>query len=229
MTAGLELMLGALAGMVAGAALVPLTRRELAAAMDRSNDAVPGAEPVRTEAVTTSWHRGAMVFISGLLPGLVLFRAGWSIVAIPPLLLLLGLVQLAYCDMTRFLLPRTMVHCTAACVAASAVIVTAVTGDWHRLYVAALCGLGLFVLLFAINLMNPAWMAFGDVRLAPAVGLGLAWVSPLALLQGFFLANILAALVGLVLIGLQKGGRKTALPFGLYLAVASAAIVLLWS
>jgi prepilin signal peptidase PulO-like enzyme (type II secretory pathway) len=229
MTAGTELLLGALAGMGLGAALVPLTRRELAAAMDRAVDVIPGPEPVRAEVVNSNWQRVAMVFFSGLLPGLVLSRAGWSIVAIPPLLLLLGLVQLAYCDLTRFLLPKAVVHATTAAVAISEVAVTAATGHWHHLFLAALCGFGLFALFFAINLANPAWMAFGDVRLAPAVGLGLAWVSPLALLQGFFLANILAAIVGLVLISLQKGGRKTALPFGLYLAVASAAIVLLWS
>ena len=39
--------------------------------------------------------------------------------------------------------------------------------------------------LLRINLMNPRWMAFGDVRLSLVFGFGLAWVSPIALLQGF--------------------------------------------
>jgi prepilin signal peptidase PulO-like enzyme (type II secretory pathway) len=236
MTTGPEFMLGALVGLAAGAALVPLTRRELAAALTRASEHHDDAASTETVEPPASlpgegvwWHRAALIGASGVLPGLVILRAGWSVVALPPLLLLLGLVQLAYCDMTRFLLPKTMVHATTACVAAGALVAAATTGDWHRLFGAALCGLGLFALLLAINLMNPAWMAFGDVRLAPAVGLGLAWVSPLALLQGFFLANILAAVVGLVLMGLQRAGRKTALPFGLYLAAASAVIVLLWS
>ncbi|HVA10341.1 MAG TPA: A24 family peptidase [Acidimicrobiales bacterium] len=229
MSAAPELLFGALVGMATGAALIPLTRRELAAAIDRATDSEPGPPPAPTEVAAIAWHRLVLVLVSGLLPGIVIYRAGWSILAIPALVLVIGLVQLAYCDATKFLLPKTMVHATTASVAVSALIAAGVTGHWHRLAGAVLCSIGLFLLLLAINLMNPAWMAFGDVRLAPAVGLGLAWISPLALLQGFFLANILAAVVGLILMGLQRGSRKTALPFGLYLALASAVIVLLWS
>jgi leader peptidase (prepilin peptidase)/N-methyltransferase len=142
---------------------------------------------------------------------------------------LVALIQLAYCDLTQFLLPRTMVNATTAAVALSAVAVAATTGSWHRLLVAGGGGAALFGVLLAINLLNPAWMAFGDVRLAPAIGIGLAWIDPRALFQGFLLANVLAAVVGLVLMGLQRGGRKTALPFGLYLALGSAAVIFFWS
>ena len=41
-----------------------------------------------------------------------------------------------------------------------------------------------------VNLMNPRWMAFGDVRLSLVFGFGLAWVSPMALLQAFLYANL---------------------------------------
>ena len=50
-----------------------------------------------------------------------------------------------------------------------------------------------FGVFFALNLMNPRWLAFGDVRLSLVVGFGLAWVSPIALAEGFFCANLLAA------------------------------------
>ncbi|HWE67013.1 MAG TPA: hypothetical protein VG298_10255 [Acidimicrobiales bacterium] len=141
----------------------------------------------------------------------------------------MGLVQLAYCDLTRLLLPKAMVHATTLAVALSLVVAAGVTGDWHRAAGAALGGAGLFALLLTFNLLNPAWMAFGDVRLAPAVGLGLAWISPMALVEGFFLANVLTAVIGLVLMAIRRGGRKTAMPFGLYLAVASAVIVMAWN
>ena len=55
--------------------------------------------------------------------------------------------------------------------------------------------------------MNPRWIAYGDVRLSLVVGFGLAWVSPMALLDGFFYANLMAAVVGLVLIGLHRAKR----------------------
>ncbi|HEY2215724.1 MAG TPA: hypothetical protein VGH31_11750, partial [Acidimicrobiales bacterium] len=94
---------------------------------------------------------------------------------------------------------------------------------------AGIGGAALFALLFGINLMNPRWMAFGDVRLAPAVGLGLGWINLTALFQGFLLANLLTAVVGVALMAVQRGDRKTAMPFGLYLAIASAAVLFYWS
>ncbi len=221
---GLALVGGAAVGMAIGAALVPVTRRELAAAVARSNDTTRETAPP-----VVPWHRVVLVVASGLLPGLVLARAGWSVIALPPLFLLLGLVPLAYCDLTQLLLPKTMVHATTALVAINLLVATAATGQWHRGIAAVLCALGLFAVLLAINMVNPAWIAFGDVRLAPAVGLGLAWISPLALLQGFFLANLLAAVVGLVLMIGNRAGRKTVLPFGLFLALASAVVVFAWS
>jgi leader peptidase (prepilin peptidase)/N-methyltransferase len=213
---------GAVVGMAMGALLIPVTRRSLASAMARASEGVP-----RTHPNVARWHQWGLVIASGLLPAIVLARVGWSAETLPPLLLLLGLVQLAYCDLTEFLLPRPMVHATTASVAVAALIASSVTHDWHRFLVASAGGIGLFLLLFIINVMNPAWMAFGDVRLAPAVGLGLAWIGPLALFQGFFLANVLAAVVGLLLILGSRGTRKTALPFGLYLAVASALVIFL--
>ena len=134
--------------------------------------------------------------LSGLLPAYVLHRVGWSIIALPPLLLLVGLVQLAYCDLTRRLLPRTLVYALSGAVIVSGVIIAGVMHEWQRLLVVSLGGLAFFALFFVINLMNPRWMAFGDVRLSLVVGFGLAWVSPIALLEGFFLANLLAAVIG---------------------------------
>lgn len=224
MSVNFALIGGATMGMAAGALLIPATRRELAAATARADDVAWVPKPV-----LLTWQRLTLIVASGLVPGVVLHKVGWSIVAIPTLLMFLGLVQLAYCDAKRQLLPKTMVHATTLCVTLSAVVVAAVTNEWHRLFIAVLCSAGLSALLFAINLMNPAWMAFGDVRLAPVVGLGLAWISPLALLQGFILANLLAAAVGVTLIVSRKASRKAALPFGFYLAIAAGAIILLWT
>ncbi len=94
---------------------------------------------------------------------------------------------------------------------------------------ATLGGLVLFAVFFFINLMNPSWIAYGDVRLSLVVGFGLAWVSPMALLDGFFYANLMAAVVGLVLIGLHRAKRGSGLPFGLYLALAAALVLVIWS
>jgi leader peptidase (prepilin peptidase) / N-methyltransferase len=77
--------------------------------------------------------------------------------------------------------------------------------------------------------MNPRWLAFGDVRLSLVVGFGLAWVSPVALLEGFFVANLLAAIVGFSLMALRSAGRRSAVPFGLFLAIGAALVLATWS
>jgi leader peptidase (prepilin peptidase)/N-methyltransferase len=229
-SASVTLLGGAALGVAAGSLLVPFTRRELAASMARSS---PGETAVTSTAVTapriTTGQWVALAAASGLLPAYVLHRVGWSIIALPPLLLLVGLVQLAYCDLTRRLLPKTLVYALSAAVIVSGVVIAGVTHEWQRLLVASLGGLAFFALFFVINLMNPRWMAFGDVRLSLVVGFGLAWVSPIALLEGFFLANLAAAVVGFGLIALHRAERGSAVPFGLYLALGAALVLLTWS
>jgi leader peptidase (prepilin peptidase)/N-methyltransferase len=228
----LIIVAGATLGVAAGSLLVPLTRRELAAAVTRSSALATDSPVTVDEEVPpriTRRHRLVLVIVSGLLPAYVLHQAGWSPNAVPPLLLLIGLIQLAYCDLTRRLLPKTLVHALSAVVIASGVMVTLFTGEWHRLLVAALGGAVAFALFFAVNLMNPRWMAFGDVRLSLVFGFGLAWVSPLALLQAFLYANLLAIVITFVLIALHRADRRTALPFGLYMALGAAVVLLLWS
>jgi leader peptidase (prepilin peptidase)/N-methyltransferase len=231
MTPTITLLLGAMLGIAAGSLLVPVTRRELAAAVHRSaglTDASGSTESDDPPHITSrQWI--ALAIVSGLLPAYVLRRVGWSPNALPLLLLLIGLIQLAYCDLTRRLLPKTLVYALSFVVILSGVVVAAGTNDWHRLLVATFGGLAAFALFLAFNLMNPRWMAFGDVRLSLVFGFGLAWVSPTALLQAFLYANVLALVVGAALIALHRADRRTALPFGLYMALGAGLVLLLWS
>jgi leader peptidase (prepilin peptidase)/N-methyltransferase len=229
-SAPVALLGGAALGTVIGSVLVPLTRRELAASVVR---AAAADEPASTlncappRIGRSQWI--ALAAVSGLLPAYVLSRVGWSPNAVPPLLLLIGLVQLAYCDLTQRLLPKTLVHALSAAVIGSGLIVAISTGEWGRLIMASLGGMAAFALFFVINLMNPRWMAFGDVRLSLVFGFGLAWVSPMALFQGFLYANLLAVVIGLALIAVRRADRRTALPFGVYMALGAALVLLTWS
>ena len=227
---------GALIGSVAGAFMVPFTRRELAASLTRAADAdgasaTTSAMPTTTMSVPriTKGQWLALVAASGLLPAYVLHKVGWSIIALPPLLLLVGLVQLAYCDLTRRLLPKTLVWAMTATVILTEIIIAGIMHEWQRLLVATVGGLVFFALFFVINLINPSWIAFGDVRLSLGVGFGLAWVSPVALLEGFLYANLLAVFVRLALIAVHRAERKSGVPFGLYLAFGAAFALVTWS
>src|ERR1700759_197047 len=145
--------------MVLGSLLVPITRRALAASMLRAatGDEHPGSDVQSPPRIGPGpWIVLAAVF--GLLPAYVFPRAGWSLAALPPLLLLIGLIQLAYCDLTRRLLPKTLVYALSAAVIASGVIAASVLGEWDRFFQASLGGLACFALFFLVNLVNPRWM-----------------------------------------------------------------------
>ena len=246
-SAPIALLGGAAVGMTTAALLLPFTRRELAASLARSAGAASNVavaddattrnpSPVTATAVTpvapiqvAPWHEVALIVASGLVPAYVLNQVGWSIIALPPLLLLVGLIQLAYCDLTHRLLPKMLVYAVSAAVIVSGIVIAGVMHEWQRLVVASVGGAVFFAVLFGMNLMNPRWIAFGDVRLSLVIGFGLAWVSPVALLEGFFLANFFAAVIGLSLIAAHRADRKSAVPFGLYLALGTSLVLLTWS
>ena len=120
MSAPLALLAGAALGMAIGSLLVPLTRRELAASVVRATATEePAPQLDQTAPGIEGWQRIALAAVSGLVPAIVLYRVGWSLNALPPLLLLIGLVQLAYCDLTRQLLPKTLVYALSLAVIAS--------------------------------------------------------------------------------------------------------------
>jgi leader peptidase (prepilin peptidase)/N-methyltransferase len=237
MSTPLTVLGGAAIGMAAGSLIVPFTRRSLAASVARASTA--GADtpppPVAATADVTEPPRittrqwALLAVVSGLLPAYVLHKVGWSIIAFPPLLLLVGLVQLGYCDLVQRLLPKALVWALSAAVIVSGIVIAGVMHEWERLVVASIGGLAFFALFFVINLVNPRWMAFGDVRLSLVVGFGLAWVSWVALIEGLFFANLLAVIVGFFLIAAHKADRRSDVPFGLYLALGTALVLVTWS
>jgi leader peptidase (prepilin peptidase)/N-methyltransferase len=70
-------------------------------------------------------------------------------------------------------------------------------------------------------LVYPAGMGWGDVKLAGVLGMVLAWLSWAALLVGAFAGFLFGAIVGVAVIALGRGGRKTALPFGPFMILGA--------
>jgi len=64
-------------------------------------------------------------------------------------------------------------------------------------------------------------MGEGDVRLAPLLGLYLGWLNPGLVPVGLFLGSLLGAVAGVTAIVLLGGDRKTAIPFGPFLAAGT--------
>ena len=51
----------------------------------------------------------------------------------------------------------------------------------------------------------------------------------MALFQAFLYANLMAIVVGCTLMAVRRADRRTAMPFGLYMALGAALVLFLWS
>lgn len=142
---------------------------------------------------------------------------------LPALLAFLAsLLALACIDLELMILPKSIVYTALLMLAALLVLAASATSDWHRLMVAALCAIGWFVAFFALNALSPRLLGFGDVRLAPVLGLGLGWLGIRYVLLGFFAANFIGAVIGVTLIALKKMSRDQQIPYGVFLALGAA-------
>jgi leader peptidase (prepilin peptidase) / N-methyltransferase len=107
-------------------------------------------------------------------------------------------------------------------------------GRWDDLLRGALAGLALFAFYFLLAIIYPGGMGMGDVKLGGVLGLYLGWVSWGAVIVGTFAGFLLGAVIGIVVMVVGKGGRKTKVPFGpfmfigTYLAFAAAAPLVDW-
>ena len=98
-------------------------------------------------------------------------------------------------------------------------------GDWWSLARAAISAGALFAFYAVIALVHPAGMGLGDVKLSGILGMVLGYLSWSTLVIGGFLGFLLGAVVGVVLIAVGRGGRKTAVPFGPFM-IAGALLAL---
>lgn len=141
------------------------------------------------------------------------------------LALLSGLLALACIDLEHLLLPKKVIYPTLVIVAVFLVIAAAAYDSWDKLLVAVICAVGWFVAFFLLNLVSPRALGFGDVRLAPLLGLGLGWLGWRYVILGFFAGNVIGAVVGVVLIATKRMDRKQPVPYGVFLALGVAVAV----
>jgi leader peptidase (prepilin peptidase)/N-methyltransferase len=157
---------------------------------------------------------------AGLFAG-VAARIGFSWALPAYLVLAAGLLALACTDMEHLLLPKRIVYPVLGLFGALLVVAAAITGHWHNLFVAGISGAVWFAIFFAMNFISPRALGFGDVRLAPVLGLALGWLGVRYVLLGFFAANLIGAIIGIALIASKRMSRQQQIPYGVFLAVGT--------
>lgn len=211
--------------VAARAARIPLGAAEI-------NDAHPAhavgtLAPARQRGQAIPHRTVVVVLVTMICAGALAAHSGSSWALPAELALLPGAVPLGLGDVEWLLLPRGPVWWTAAATMTAITVGAAATGQWHRLLMAVLAAAVLSGLLAVLSLANPAWMGFGDVRLAVPVGLALAWAqSGRGVFLGFLIANVLAGVTAGILLLTRRTSRSSVLPFGPFLA-AGAVVALL--
>ncbi len=94
-------------------------------------------------------------------------------------------------------------------------------GDWWPFVRALLGGAVGFGFYFALAVVHPAGMGFGDVKLAGVLGMLLGWFGWAALAVGGFAGFLLGGVYAVLLVVTRRGSRKSMIPFGPYMIVGA--------
>jgi leader peptidase (prepilin peptidase) / N-methyltransferase len=151
------------------------------------------------------------------------FGFDWALPAY--LALFAGLLALSVIDVERLVLPKAIVYPVTLLVTALFALAATATHSWHDFVVGVICAAAWFVAFFVLYAISPKLLGFGDVRLAPVLGLALGWLGVSYVLLGFFAANLIGAVVGIALIASHRMSREQHIPYGVFLAAGCAVAV----
>jgi leader peptidase (prepilin peptidase)/N-methyltransferase len=151
------------------------------------------------------------------------FDGVWATIAF--CVLSAGLLALSIIDLRTKRLPREITYVTFA-VGAPFLVIAALTQDEPR-RIATMVGGAVLALAFMwiVYAVSRGGMGDGDVRLSPLLGAYLGWLGLPYVAVGLFLGFLFGAVVGVVGMSVGKAGRKTAIPFGPFLALGTIVAV----
>ena len=132
-----------------------------------------------------------------------------------------GLVAQTAIDLRTKRLPREITYTTIAVGAPLLVIAAIVVDEPRRLWTALMGAAIATIVMAALYAVSRGGLGDGDVRFAPLLGVYLGWSNPGLALVGLFFGFVVGAVVGVVMMIAGRAGRRTALPFGPFLAVGS--------
>jgi len=164
-----------------------------------------------------SWQYPLVEVITAALFALVVLLTPPGVLTASRLILVSILVALFGIDLEHQILPNSIT--LPGIVVGIALSVFAPPG-WRDSLIGAVLGAGI---LYAIAYGYFAWrgeegMGMGDVKMLAMIGAFLGWK---AVLVTLVLSSFSGALIGVLLLSLQKGGMKYALPFGTFLSIGA--------
>jgi leader peptidase (prepilin peptidase) / N-methyltransferase len=152
----------------------------------------------------------AVEAVTGFLFCVAAYEFGVSLTLLAALVFILVLIALAVIDLEHRLLPNAIVG--PATLAGLTLSVLADPGGWWKYPLSAVVIAGA---LLGLALVYPGGMGMGDVKMGGMLG---AFLGPYAALA-VFLGAMLGAIAGGLLMVTGKVRRRSALPFGLFMAL----------
>jgi leader peptidase (prepilin peptidase)/N-methyltransferase len=136
-----------------------------------------------------------------------------------------GLLALSWIDLRIKRLPREITYTTLAIGAPLLVIGALVRDEPRRIWTMVLGAALALAFMWLLHIVAKGGMGDGDVRLSPLLGAYLGWLGLPYVPVGLFLAFLFGSVVGVGAMVVGRAGRKTALPFGPFLALGTLVAV----
>lgn len=136
-----------------------------------------------------------------------------------------GLIALTWIDLRTHRLPREISYTTLAIGSPLLVIAALVRDEPGRIATAAGGAAIAAAAMGALYVVSRGGLGDGDVRLSPLLGTYLGWLGLGFVPVGLFLGFVYGAVVGVAAMAVGRAGRKTAIPFGPFLAAGTITAV----
>lgn len=163
--------------------------------------------------------------VTALLFGLFAWKFGldWALPAF--CVLGTGLIGLSVIDLHTKRLPREIIYITAAIGIPLLCLAAIVRHEPRRMWMMLLGAAIALAFMLLVYFGSRGGMGDGDVRLSPLLGAYLGWINPGLVGVGLFFGFFAGAVVGVAMMAVGRAGRKTAVPFGPFLALGTIVAV----
>jgi len=166
-----------------------------------------------------SWQYPCVEVVGGILfaSGTWHFGFTWQLPVF--LVVFAGLLALSVTDFLSLLVPKRIVYAVLLLELPLMIVASTANHEWSKFVTALICAAVWFLLFFTLNALSPRLLGFGDVRLSPVLGLALGWLGIGYVFWGFFLANLVGAVISLSLIATKRMTREQRIPYAVFLSL----------